>query len=57
MIGNLGKIQAIILDKKKNNHTREMIKTDNKAVNIKLSVKLPSIHIKDEVKFNLNILI
>lgn len=57
MIGNLGKIQAIILDKKKNNHTREMIKTDNKAVNIKLSVKLPSIHIKAEVKFNLNILI
>ena len=34
-----------------------MIKIDNEAVNIKLSVKLPSIHIKTEVKFNLNILI
>ena len=34
-----------------------MIKIDNEAVNIKLSVKLPSIHVKTEVKFNLNILI
>ena len=34
-----------------------MLKIDNEAVNIKLSVKLPSIHIKTEVKFNLNILI
>ena len=34
-----------------------MIKIDNEAVNIKLSVKLPSIQIKTEVKFNLNILI
>ena len=31
MIVNPGKFQAAILDKKKNNHTQEMIKINNKV--------------------------
>ena len=34
MIVNLGKFQAIILDKKKTNHTQETIKIDNKALRL-----------------------
>ena len=45
MILNPGKFQAIILDKKKNNHTQEMIKIDNKALKVKSSVKLLGVQI------------
>ena len=34
------KFQAIILDKKKNNHPQEITKIDNEAVIVKSSVKL-----------------
>ena len=34
------KFQAIILDKKENNHTQEITKIDNEAVIVKSSVKL-----------------
>ena len=39
MIVNPGKLEAIILDKPKHNHTQEIIKADNKAVKVKPSVK------------------
>ena len=55
MIVNPGKFQAIILDKKKNNHTQEIIKIDKNAVKIKSSVKLLSVEIAAERNFNLHI--
>ena len=55
MIVNPGKFQAIILDKKKNNHTQEIIKIDNKAVKVKSPVKLLGFQIDDELNFNLHI--
>ena len=55
MIINPGKFQAIILDKKKTNHTQETIKTDNKAGKIESSVKLLGIQIDAELDFNLHI--
>ena len=55
MIVNPGKFQAIILDKKKNNHTQEIIKIDKKAVKVKSSVKLHGAQIAAELNFNLHI--
>ena len=55
MIVNPGKFQAIILDKKKTNHTQETIKIDNKAVKVKSSVKLLGVQIDAELNFNLHI--
>ena len=55
MIVNPGKFQAIILDKKKNNHTQEIIKIDKNAVKIKSSVKLLGVEIAAERNFNLHI--
>ena len=52
MIVNPGKFQAIILDKKKTNHTQETIKIDNKAVKVKSSVKLLGVQIDAELNFN-----
>ena len=49
MIVNPGKFQAIILDKKKTNHTQEIIKIDNKAVKIKSLVKLLGVQIDAEL--------
>ena len=55
MIVNPGKFQAIILDKKKNNHTQEIIKIDTNVVKVKSSVKLLSVQIDAELNFNLHI--
>ena len=55
MIVNPGKFQAIILDKKKTNHTKETTKIDNKAVKLKSSVKLLVVQIDAELNFNLHI--
>ena len=55
MIVNPGKFQTIILDKKKNNHTQEITKINNKAVKVKSSVKLHSVQIDSELNFNLHI--
>ena len=52
MIVNPGKFRAIILDKKKNNHTQEIIKIDKR---VKSSVKLLGVQTDDELNFNLNI--
>ena len=40
MIVNPGKLQVIIWDKEKNNHTQEIMKIDNTNVKVKSSVKL-----------------
>ena len=55
MIVNPGKFQAIILDKKKNNHTQEIIKIDKNVVKVKSSVKLLGVQIDSELNFNLHI--
>ena len=55
MIVNLGKFQATTLDKKKNNHTQEIIKIDKNAVKVKSSVKLRGVQIDAELNFNLHI--
>ena len=47
--------QAIKLDKKKNNHTQEMIKINNKPVNVKSSVKLLGVQTEAELNFSLHI--
>ena len=51
-IVNPGKFQTIILNKKKTNHTQEIIKIDNKAVKVKSSVKLLGFQIDAELNFN-----
>ena len=50
-----GKFQAIILVKKKNNHTQEIIKIDKNAVKVKSLVKLLGVQIDAELNFNLYI--
>ena len=55
IIVNPEKFQAIILDKKKTNHTQETIKIDNKAVKVKSSVKLLGVQTDAELNFNLHI--
>ena len=44
-----------MLDKKKNNHTQEIIKIDNKVVKVKSLVKLLGVQIDAELNFNLHI--
>ena len=55
MIVNPGTFQAIILDKKKNNHTQEIIKFEKNAVKVNSSVKLLDVQIDAELNFNLQI--
>ena len=55
MIVNPGKFQAIILNRKKNNHTQEITKIDKNAVKVKSSVKLFGVQIDAELNFNLHI--
>ena len=55
MIVNPGTFQAIILDKKKNNHTQEIIKIDKNSVKVNSSVKLLDVQIDAELNFNLQI--
>ena len=49
------KFQAIISDKKKNNHTQEIVNIDKNAVKVKSSVKLLGIQIEAGLNFNLHI--
>ena len=53
MIVSPGKFQVIALDKKKTNHTQEIIKIDNKE--IKSSVNFLGVQIDAELNFNLHI--
>ena len=55
MIVNPGKFQNIILGKKENDHVLEIIQIDNKALKVKLSVKVLGIQINAELHFNLHI--
>ena len=55
MFVNPGKFHVIILDKKKNNHTQEIITTDNKVVKVKSPAKLLAVQTDGELNFNLHI--
>ena len=55
MIVNLGKFQAIILEKKKNIYTQKIIKIGKNAVKVKSSVKLLGFQIDIKLNFNLHI--
>ena len=58
MISNPGKFQAIILDKKKNNHTQKIMKKKKfgkNAVKVKSSVNILGVQIDAELNFNLHI--
>ena len=49
------KFQAIISDKKKNNHSQKIVNIDKNAVKVKSSVKLLGIQIEAGLIFNLHI--
>ena len=53
MIVNPGKFQSIIIDKKKQDHTKETFEIEDKV--IEASVKLLGVQIDDKLNFNLHI--
>ena len=55
MIANPGKFQSIIIDKKKQDHTKETIEIGDKIVEASPSVKLLGVQIDDKLNFNLHI--
>ena len=52
---NPGKFQAIIIDRKKKSHTKEILKIGDKIIKALSSVKLLGVHIDDKLNFNLHI--
>ena len=55
MIVNPGKFQSIIIDKKKQDHTKETFEIGDKVIETSPSVKLLGIQIDDKLNFNLHI--
>ena len=55
MIVNPGKFQSIIIDKKKQDHTKETFKIGDKVIEVSPSVKLLGVQIDDKLNFNLHI--
>ena len=55
MIVNPGKIQSIITDKKKQDHTKETFEIGDKVIEASPSVKLLRVQIDDQSNFNLYI--
>ena len=55
MVVNPDKFQAIILDKRKRDHTDEHITVDNQQIKVVSSVKLLGLQLDDRVDFNLHI--
>ena len=55
MIIRPGKFQFIIIDKKKQNHTKETFKTDDKVIEVSLSVNLLGVQIVNKLNFNLHV--
>ena len=51
----VGKFQAIILDKRKSDHTNERITVDNQQIKVVSSVKLLRLQLDDKLYFNLHI--
>ena len=55
MIVNPGKFQSIIIDKKKQYHTKETFEIGDKVIEASPSVKLCGVQIDDKLNFNLHI--
>ena len=55
MVVNPDKFQAIILDKRKKDHTDEHITVDNQQIKVVSSVKLLGLQLDDKLNFNLHI--
>ena len=55
MIVNPGKFQSIIIDKKKQDHTKETFEIGDKVIEASPSVKLLGVLIDDKLNFNLHI--
>ena len=55
MVVTTVKFQAIILYKRKRNHSDELVTVDNQQVKIVSSVKLLSLQLDDKLNFNLYI--
>ena len=55
MIVNPDKFQAILLDKRKSDHTNQRIVVDNQNIKVVSSVELLEIRVDDELSFNLHI--
>ena len=55
MIIRPGKFQFIIIDKKKQNHTKETFKIGDKVIEVSLSVNLLGVQIDNKLNFNLHI--
>ena len=55
VIVNPGKFQSIIIDKKKQDHTKETFKIGDKVIEASPSVKLFGFQIDDKLNFNLHI--
>ena len=55
MIVNPGKFQSIIIDKKKQDHTKKTSEIGNKVIEASPSVKLLAVQIDDKLNFNLHI--
>ena len=55
MVVNSDKFQAIILDKRKRDHTDERITVDNYQIKIVSSVKLSGLQLDDKLNFNVHI--
>ena len=55
MIVNLGKFQSIIIDKMKQDHTKETFEIGDKVIEASRSVKLLGVKIDDKRNFNLRI--
>ena len=55
MIVNPGKFQSIIIDKKKQDHTKETFEIGDKVIEASPSVKLLGVQIDDKLNFNLHI--
>ena len=51
MIVNSGRFQAIIIDKKKQDHTNEIFKTGSKEIKIASQVKLLEVEIENKLHF------
>ena len=55
MIVNPDKFQAILLDKRKSDHTNQRIVVDSQNINVVSSVELLGVQIDDKLNFNLHI--
>ena len=55
MVTNPDKFQAIVLDKRKSDHTSKHIIVNNQQIKVASSVKLLDLQLDDKLNFNLHV--